>query len=1053
MSYHKLWRKAQDNPTEFSVWISLLDLVEKQQNIEYARQAFGAFFKRFPYCYGYWKKFADMERHKGNKEKCLQVYELGVKTIPLSVDLWTAYLDAATEYYHTHDDYEDKMRSLYESALDAAGLEFRSDALWEHYISWESGHNRLVNAANIYARLLSIPTQLYFQNWDSFNKLVEENRPEDILSKNEFASMLAQASLASGKPISLGKQSEEAHDELEPPILGSAKPMIEITDAVRSSIRQMIIDSREQIYRATYMQIMRRWYFEEKIRRPYFHVKPLEEVQLNNWAEYISFEEAEAATVISHISEQIKLTHQLSGDELEEAVSQSPEVKLAKRRVRILYERCLVACALYEHFWIRYAKYLEYIERDIPAAREVWRRACNTHLPYKPTIHWHWGCFEDRHPASLDNPPKFEVLTCLDILTDLEKRLTDSALVCCRRADALRRAGKPLFDVVACLRNGINRLRYLVQEQNKVAQCVSGATASRTVAQAIATASQARAGAGVLAGRLARLFHRNELLCSEGIPVWMLLLGTKYEEDEDEPALMDMPKTEETKNNEKQEEPESTTNGTDKPSKEENSPEAVKMDGDDGDNEGEDDVDETTETEAVGSDHETDSEIEAASSDNDVTMDEETDEEASQKPAKNNTTNKDDYTNEDELDESGSPPILVVPCSQKKKKHHKRKHREGKKSKRKHGSSKRAKLEDKGSRDGNGDGEGEVNEGNGSEDESKASPEVDQAAEEEERIRALLNKRHKVIEIRAPLPSELTDEDLVVISGEEAAIRVLKEAIEYDPRNERLYTQLLDIIYQRRPADIEGFIEACNLATIDSVLPAHIKLAFCQRKLQFLEEFDTDLSRLNATYEEYITLCEAVNTGVTASAVARGSSRLMTGYQLPDLLNLPTTSLRVNAVIGANPCEMLVSATPVSRTPCLNTDQAALEAAASVGTPAPDPSTAAGYYTAGAYEPLAAALGNTSGLPPAIPTGIPVMTPSVAILPGMSDTSTSGATDPYAAYYYTAPAGVTSSVLAPVVVPKGVDMNLSASLAVSSSTVASVTTATSSSASSVSVAQ
>lgn len=35
---------------------------------------------------------------------------MGVKTIPLSVDLWTAYLDAATEYYHTHDDYETKMR-------------------------------------------------------------------------------------------------------------------------------------------------------------------------------------------------------------------------------------------------------------------------------------------------------------------------------------------------------------------------------------------------------------------------------------------------------------------------------------------------------------------------------------------------------------------------------------------------------------------------------------------------------------------------------------------------------------------------------------------------------------------------------------------------------------------------------------------------------------------------------------------------------------------------------------------------------------------------------
>ncbi|VDO93276.1 unnamed protein product [Schistosoma margrebowiei] len=699
------------------------------------------------------------------------------------------------------------------------------------------------------------------------------------MSKNEFASMVSQISAATGKPISLEQSTGDISDELEPPILGSTKPVIEITDSVRASVRQMIIDSREQIYRATYMQIMRRWYFEEKIRRPYFHVKPLEEVQLNNWAEYLSFEEAEAGTVISHIREQIKVTNQLSDDKLEEAVLEYPEVKLAKRRVRVLYERCLVACALYEHFWIRYAKYLEYTEGDIPAAREVWRRACITHLPYKPTIHWHWGCFEDRYPACLDNPQKFEVLTCLDILTDLEKRLTDSALVCCRRADALRRAGKPmlfilfmsasnfrrnvffgllifrfpsgfqvsacfviqfdyflnLFDIIACLRNGINRLRYLVQEQNKVAQCVSGATASRTVAQAIATAAQARAGAGVLAGRLARLFHRNESLTSDGIPVWMLLLSTKYEEEEDESMIIDLPKIEETNPKEKIVGAESNDNLTEKSDEASKSPGATKVDE-------ENITDEAKEVNNLTSDRESDSDIEAASSDNDVTMDEETDEESSEKPVMDATTtsNKDERTNEDALDESGSPPILVVPCSQKKKKHHKRRHRESKKSRRKHSSSKKPKLEDESSEKEDKD---EENAEDVSGDESKPVPEVDQTAEEEERIRILLNRRHKVIEIHAPSPSELTDEDRVVISCEEAAIRVLKEAIDYDPRNERLYAQLLDIIYQRRPVDIEGFIEATNLATIDSVLPAHIKLAFCQRKLQFLEEFDTDLSR------------------------------------------------------------------------------------------------------------------------------------------------------------------------------------------------------------------
>ncbi|VDP91393.1 unnamed protein product [Echinostoma caproni] len=127
MSFSKLLKKALDNPTEFNVWTTLLDLVEKQQNIDHARKAFENFFDHFPYCYGYWKKWADMERHKGNKEEALNVYEKGVKAVPLSIDLWTAYLDAAVD--------------LYEEALEAAGLEFRSDALWEHYIGWETSHN------------------------------------------------------------------------------------------------------------------------------------------------------------------------------------------------------------------------------------------------------------------------------------------------------------------------------------------------------------------------------------------------------------------------------------------------------------------------------------------------------------------------------------------------------------------------------------------------------------------------------------------------------------------------------------------------------------------------------------------------------------------------------------------------------------------------------------------------------------------------------------------------------------------------------------------------
>ena len=58
-----------------------------------AREAYDAFLNRYPYCYGYWKKFADYEKRNGGaKEKAMMVFERGIAAIPLSVDLWIHYL-------------------------------------------------------------------------------------------------------------------------------------------------------------------------------------------------------------------------------------------------------------------------------------------------------------------------------------------------------------------------------------------------------------------------------------------------------------------------------------------------------------------------------------------------------------------------------------------------------------------------------------------------------------------------------------------------------------------------------------------------------------------------------------------------------------------------------------------------------------------------------------------------------------------------------------------------------------------------------------------------
>lgn len=44
-----------------------------QNDIEAAREAYDAFLSHYPYCYGYWRKYADYEKRKGNKKKCEEV--------------------------------------------------------------------------------------------------------------------------------------------------------------------------------------------------------------------------------------------------------------------------------------------------------------------------------------------------------------------------------------------------------------------------------------------------------------------------------------------------------------------------------------------------------------------------------------------------------------------------------------------------------------------------------------------------------------------------------------------------------------------------------------------------------------------------------------------------------------------------------------------------------------------------------------------------------------------------------------------------------------------
>ena len=126
----KLWAAVQANPADFTSWTALLQKVEQkvrmwslevvckmtsvpqfpstqrctctypacvcsfssiQSVLDPACEVFSQFLGLYPYCYGYWKKYADLVKRLCTDERARDVLEEGVAAIPLSVDLWLHY--------------------------------------------------------------------------------------------------------------------------------------------------------------------------------------------------------------------------------------------------------------------------------------------------------------------------------------------------------------------------------------------------------------------------------------------------------------------------------------------------------------------------------------------------------------------------------------------------------------------------------------------------------------------------------------------------------------------------------------------------------------------------------------------------------------------------------------------------------------------------------------------------------------------------------------------------------------------------------------------------
>ncbi|KAJ5610720.1 hypothetical protein N7510_007439 [Penicillium lagena] len=342
----KLEVELVDDPDNFETWEKLVRAAESlegginrnsnPQAITTVRNSFDRFLAKFPLLFGYWKKYADLEFSITGTEAAEMVYERGVASISPSVDLWTNYCSFKAETSHDAD----IIRELFERGANSVGLDFLAHPFWDKYIEFEERLEAQDKIFAILGRVIHIPMHQYARYFERYRQLAQ-TRPL--------------AELAPAETMSQFRSEIEAASSQVPP---GAKAEAEVD----RDLRLRLDNYHLEVFSKTQAETTKRWTYESEIKRPYFHVTELDEGQLANWNKYLDFEETEGSYL----------------------------------RTQFLYERCLVTCAHYDEFWMRYARWMAGQADKEEEVRIIYQRGSCLFVPIaNPTIRLHYAYFEE----------------------------------------------------------------------------------------------------------------------------------------------------------------------------------------------------------------------------------------------------------------------------------------------------------------------------------------------------------------------------------------------------------------------------------------------------------------------------------------------------------------------------------------------------------------------------------------------------------------------------------------------------------------------------------
>lgn len=286
---------------------------------ETTRQTYEAFLDKFVLLFGYWIKLAELEMgfakelgdNKGGNTR--KVFAKAVASFPHSVELWTAYV---THLIEIEKEDLDEVRQVLRRGADRVGRDFLSHTFWDKYLEFEENNGG--DVIEVLAQIVQIPLHQYARYYEKFLAVI--SRFDGSVEK-----------LIEMAPLPDGQKGTDVHTHFG------------------------------WVFQRTQQGTTDRWIFESKISRSYFHVLELEENQIQNWHDYLTWEEANG----------------------------SPE------QVRALYERTLVPAALYDVFWLRYVRWS--IKNSSPEdVRNIFRRASTSFVPIaRPFIRYQYALYEE----------------------------------------------------------------------------------------------------------------------------------------------------------------------------------------------------------------------------------------------------------------------------------------------------------------------------------------------------------------------------------------------------------------------------------------------------------------------------------------------------------------------------------------------------------------------------------------------------------------------------------------------------------------------------------